>query len=63
MMPTLQASRPSRSGTALTAQMMGVGCIPWSPLCRGFLARPWDAKETIRVQSDTYVKTDTECTI
>jgi aryl-alcohol dehydrogenase-like predicted oxidoreductase len=32
--------------------MMGVGMIPWSPLCRGFLARPWQSEETERVKSD-----------
>ncbi|GFZ44224.1 oxidoreductase with NAD+ or NADP+ as acceptor, partial [Saitozyma sp. JCM 24511] len=32
--------------------MMGVGMIPWSPLCRGFLARPWQSAETERVKSD-----------
>ena len=32
--------------------MMGVGCIPWSPLCRGYLARPWDAKLTTRGETD-----------
>jgi aryl-alcohol dehydrogenase-like predicted oxidoreductase len=31
---------------------MGVGMIPWSPLCRGFLARPWQSEETERVKSD-----------
>jgi len=39
-----------------TLKMMGVGCIPWSPLCRGFLARPWNAGETTRVKTDSGFK-------
>ena len=34
-------------------QMMGIGCIPWSPLSRGFLSRPWKAEETLRVKTDS----------
>ena len=26
----------------LNHQHLGVGCIPWSPLARGMVARPWD---------------------
>jgi aryl-alcohol dehydrogenase-like predicted oxidoreductase len=33
----------------------GVGVIPWSPLARGRLARPWQA-ETPRTKTDPYVK-------
>lgn len=33
----------------------GVGVIPWSPLARGRLARPWDS-ETKRSESDGYAK-------
>jgi aryl-alcohol dehydrogenase-like predicted oxidoreductase len=33
----------------------GVGVIPWSPLARGRLARPWDT-ETKRAESDGYAK-------
>ncbi len=33
----------------------GVGVIPWSPLARGRLARPWDA-ETERSQTDEFGK-------
>jgi aryl-alcohol dehydrogenase-like predicted oxidoreductase len=33
----------------------GVGVIPWSPLARGRLARPWDT-ETKRSESDGYAK-------
>ncbi|KAL7418666.1 hypothetical protein Q5752_006349 [Cryptotrichosporon argae] len=39
-----------------TLQLFGVGMIPWSPLCRGFLARPWDAEETVRVKTDANYK-------
>jgi aryl-alcohol dehydrogenase-like predicted oxidoreductase len=34
----------------------GVGVIPWSPLARGRLARPWNAK-TDRVETDEFGKT------
>ena len=34
----------------------GVGVIPWSPLARGKLARPWDAETTKRSESDGYAK-------
>ncbi len=30
-----------------------IGVLPWSPLARGRLARPWDT-ETSRIQTDTY---------
>ncbi|KAF9780730.1 aryl-alcohol dehydrogenase [Thelephora terrestris] len=33
---------------------LGVGCIPWSPLARGALTRPWDEK-SIRSESDALV--------
>ncbi|KAK8858947.1 hypothetical protein IAR55_003178 [Kwoniella newhampshirensis] len=35
-----------------TLEMFGVGCIPWSPLARGFLTRPWKADPTLRSGSD-----------
>jgi 1-deoxyxylulose-5-phosphate synthase len=35
----------------------GVGVIPWSPLARGKLARPWDAEKTKRSESDGFGKT------
>ena len=36
----------------------GVGVIPWSPLARGRLARPWAAKgDTERAHTDEYGKT------
>jgi aryl-alcohol dehydrogenase-like predicted oxidoreductase len=31
----------------------GIAVLPWSPLARGRLARPWDT-ETARIQTDTY---------
>jgi aryl-alcohol dehydrogenase-like predicted oxidoreductase len=34
----------------------GVGVIPWSPLARGRLARPWEAETTKRSESDGYAK-------
>jgi aryl-alcohol dehydrogenase-like predicted oxidoreductase len=34
----------------------GIGVIPWSPLARGKLARPWDAPATERAASDTFSK-------
>ncbi|MDB6085522.1 MAG: alcohol dehydrogenase, partial [Gammaproteobacteria bacterium] len=34
----------------------GIGVLPWSPLARGRLTRPWDA-ETARTQTDTYGNT------
>jgi aryl-alcohol dehydrogenase-like predicted oxidoreductase len=34
----------------------GVGVIPWSPLARGKLARPWNAEATKRSESDGYAK-------
>lgn len=30
--------------------------IPWSPLARGFLTRPWDAEATVRVNTDAAFK-------
>jgi aryl-alcohol dehydrogenase-like predicted oxidoreductase len=32
----------------------GVGVIPWSPLARGRLARPWRGEDTRRFQTDPY---------
>jgi aryl-alcohol dehydrogenase-like predicted oxidoreductase len=32
----------------------GIGVIPWSPLARGRLARPWDAAATNRLDTDNY---------
>jgi aryl-alcohol dehydrogenase-like predicted oxidoreductase len=34
----------------------GIGVLPWSPLARGRLARPWDAESTKRLQTDRYTK-------
>jgi aryl-alcohol dehydrogenase-like predicted oxidoreductase len=34
----------------------GIGVLPWSPLARGRLARPWDAETTKRSESDGYAK-------
>jgi aryl-alcohol dehydrogenase-like predicted oxidoreductase len=34
----------------------GVGLIPWSPIARGALARPFDERATLREKSDRYLK-------
>src|SRR5690606_25970846 len=33
----------------------GIGCIPWSPIARGKLARPW-GETTFRAETDVYGK-------
>ncbi|KAG8742574.1 hypothetical protein FRC10_001239 [Ceratobasidium sp. 414] len=38
-----------------TLKMLGVGCIPWSPLARGRLARPL-SEQTSREEKDPYMK-------
>lgn len=30
----------------------GVGIIPWSPMARGVLARPWDSRSSVRENTD-----------
>ena len=36
----------------------GIGVIPWSPLARGRLTRPWEEqKDTLRAQTDSYGNT------
>ncbi|ORY72240.1 NADP-dependent oxidoreductase domain-containing protein [Leucosporidium creatinivorum] len=37
-----------------TCKLFGVGIIPWSPLARGYLTRPWKSQEsnTTRAQTD-----------
>jgi len=34
----------------------GVGLIPWSPVARGVLARPWATRDTLREQTDGFLK-------
>jgi aryl-alcohol dehydrogenase-like predicted oxidoreductase len=34
----------------------GIGVIPWSPLARGRLARPWQSEQTKRAEMDQYSK-------
>jgi len=34
----------------------GVGLIPWSPVARGALTRPWDSRSTLRETSDSFLK-------
>lgn len=44
-------------------QAEGIGVIPWSPLARGRLTRPWQTQPTKRYETDQYGKTlysDTE---
>lgn len=33
----------------------GVGCIPWSPIARGVLARPWGDRNTTRDSTDQWM--------
>jgi len=35
----------------------GIGVIPWSPLARGRLTRPWNAEPTTRLDTDEFGKT------
>jgi len=37
-------------------QSEGIGVIPWSPLARGRLARPWQAEKTTRFETDQFGK-------
>jgi len=37
-------------------QAEGIGVIPWSPLARGRLARPWQAEKTKRLETDQFGK-------
>lgn len=34
----------------------GVACIPWSPVARGVLARPWGSRDTVREKSDHFLQ-------
>lgn len=34
----------------------GVGLIPWSPVARGALARPWNSRDTLREKTDNFLK-------
>lgn len=34
----------------------GVGLIPWSPLARGILTRPYNSRTTVRETNDTFLK-------
>ncbi|OKL58561.1 Versiconal hemiacetal acetate reductase [Talaromyces atroroseus] len=34
----------------------GIGLIPWSPLARGVLARPWGSRSTVRESTDMSLK-------
>jgi aryl-alcohol dehydrogenase-like predicted oxidoreductase len=38
-------------------QAEGIGVIPWSPLARGKLTRPWNSETTKRTENDQYAKT------
>ena len=37
-------------------QSEGIGVIPWSPLARGRLARPWQSESTKRYETDQFGK-------
>lgn len=37
-------------------QAEGIGVIPWSPLARGRLARPWNSEATKRLETDQFGK-------
>lgn len=37
-------------------QDAGVGLIPWSPMARGVLARPWGSRSTVRESTDGALK-------
>ena len=37
-------------------QSEGIGVIPWSPLARGRLARPWQSESTKRFETDQFAK-------
>jgi aryl-alcohol dehydrogenase-like predicted oxidoreductase len=37
-------------------QSEGIGVIPWSPLARGRLARPWQSEHTKRYETDQFGK-------
>ena len=37
-------------------QSEGIGIIPWSPLARGLLARPWQTERTKRYDTDQFTK-------
>lgn len=34
----------------------GVGLIPWSPVARGALARPWNTRDTLREKTDNFLQ-------
>lgn len=38
-----------------TLAHFGVGSIPWSPLARGLLTRPWAAPKTLRQNTDIWL--------
>ncbi|KAF7979667.1 hypothetical protein HWV62_41657 [Athelia sp. TMB] len=38
-----------------TLEHFGVGSIPWSPLARGLLTRPWTAPKTLRQETDLWL--------
>ena len=34
----------------------GVGLVPWSPVARGVLCRPWNTRNTKREETDNFLK-------
>ncbi|KAF5319641.1 hypothetical protein D9619_008850 [Psilocybe cf. subviscida] len=52
---TTTVSSTARKSSLMQRQMFGVGSIPWSPLARGILTRPFDQqKATTRGKTDAY---------
>jgi aryl-alcohol dehydrogenase-like predicted oxidoreductase len=56
MMPTLKARCRASACVPFTyfSQHFGVGSIPWSPLGRGLLTRPFDSQSQ-RSESDPWI--------
>lgn len=65
MMPTLKVRAHTTSHLPLNPNScrlykhLGIGCIPWSPLARGYLSRPWPtgddaANKTTREETDRF---------
>ncbi|SCZ97710.1 BZ3500_MvSof-1268-A1-R1_Chr4-3g07395 [Microbotryum saponariae] len=53
----MQAYASSKNQTQFTemfptCKLFGVGVIPWSPLARGYLTRPWKDQTTTRTETD-----------
>lgn len=52
-LPVLTARSLLTYSLAGVSQLFGMGIIPWSPLARGYLTRPWkEQSNTKRAQTD-----------